>query len=76
MKPVFEAALDFEPRAKARCPACQLQLCKSRFERPHGGLKETERDQVNNSAQFSCDSCGILLVWSGDMRKPGWSQAR
>ena len=76
MKPVFEGPLNLQTRVKARCSACQLQMCKSRFERPHAGLKETERDQVNNTAQFSCESCGVSLVWSGDMRKPGWSQAR
>jgi hypothetical protein len=53
-----------------------LQICKSRFERPHAGLKETARDEVKNTAVFNCESCGVSLVWSGDFSMPGWSQAR
>jgi hypothetical protein len=76
MKPVFQGPLNLDVRVKARCPACQLQICKSRFEPPHAGLKELERDQVKNSAVYSCESCNVSLVWSGDFSRPGWSQAR
>ncbi len=76
MKPVFEGPLNLPIRAKVRCAACQLQICKSRIESPHAALQESSRDQVNNTAEFVCDTCAVTLVWSGDMKSPGWSQRR
>ncbi len=76
MKPVFEGSLSPQLRAKARCSACQLQMCKSRFQGPHSALHETARDEAKNMAVYSCETCGVSLVWSGDMTSPGWSQRR
>ena len=75
MRPVFEPSPNI-PRKRARCPACQLQICKSRSQSAHAALKEVERDQAGNSAVYCCDACGVSLVWSGDPGLPGWSQRR
>jgi hypothetical protein len=76
MKPVFEGPVNPSIRAKVRCAACQLQICKSRYEAPHAALQETDRDEAKGTAAFACDNCGVTLLWSGDMRSPGWSQRR
>ena len=76
MKPVFEGPLNLPIRAKVRCPACQLQICKSRNASPHAALQEKSRDEANSTAVFACEKCGVTLVWSGDMKSPGWSQRR
>jgi hypothetical protein len=76
MKPVFEGPLNLTIRAKTRCAACQLQICKSRHETPHGALQEMQRDEAKNTAVFTCDTCGVSLVWSGDTNRPGWAQQR
>ena len=76
MKPVFEGPLNLAARDKARCSPCQLQICKSRTEKPHSALHETARDEAKNSVDYACDTCGVTLVWSGDMKTPGWSQRR
>lgn len=61
----------------ARCPACQLQLCKAREAAPHDGLKEAERTAMQGADRaFICQTCGITLVNSRDAGKPGWSHAR
>jgi hypothetical protein len=58
----------------ARCPACQLQLCKSRSQLPHAALTEvrTGQDRPNGERQFSCKTCGTTLVNSDDMTIAGW----
>lgn len=64
------------PESSPRCRDCQLQLCKSRTEPPHGALKETARDEVHNRTQFACATCGAAMVRNGDLSKPGWSHPR
>lgn len=76
LKPVFDGPLNLPLRAKVRCAACQLQICKSRLEPPHGALQQTARDEHANSKTFACDNCHVSLVWCGDTRSPGWSQQR
>ena len=68
----------------ARCKACQLQLCKSRDERPHAALsaspvaQTTGRDKSRSPADtaFVCKTCGITMIHSADLARPGWRQAR
>jgi hypothetical protein len=61
-----------------RCAACQLQLCKSRDEPPHANLTETTRDKTRDgqSVGYLCQTCGITMLRSADMGKPGWSSLR
>lgn len=65
-----------EPRPAARCPACQLQLCKSRDERPHAQLKEIAREELPQSTVYGCATCGTTLTRSADTGRPGWAQQR
>ena len=66
-----------------RCPACQLQLCKSRNMPPHAALQVSE-NTVNGArtalgrqdAQYLCKTCGSILLNSVDMAKPGWRKQR
>lgn len=60
----------------ARCRACQLQLCKSRLEKPHTALKEVGRDEIKDRVHYACETCQAVLVWSGDKALPGWSHQR
>ncbi len=63
--------------APPRCAACQLQLCKSRDERPHAALAEVSHNDTSRlSVGFRCQTCGTVLVRSQDMGKPGWSHQR
>jgi uncharacterized protein with PIN domain len=65
-----------EARA-TRCPACQLQICKSRDVKPHENLVEADRNTMPGADRaYTCQTCGIMLVNSRDARKPGWSQTR
>ena len=66
-----------EARA-ARCPACQLQLCKARDSRPHEKLVVVEKGSMlqGGDRAYTCQTCGVTLVNSHDSRKPGWSHAR
>lgn len=65
-----------EARA-ARCPACQLQICKARDAIPHGKLVEADRNLIQGGDRaYTCQTCGITLVNSRDARKPGWSHAK
>lgn len=75
---LLRAARDYTPppHVPVRCRACQLQLCKSRMEKPHTGLKETGRDPEADTAQYACDDCGAVLVWCGNPARPGWSHRR
>ena len=59
-----------------RCPACQLQLCKGRHERPHKGLTEVGHDAVKSDVVYNCETCKAVLTRTADLAKPGWSQAR
>ena len=62
---------------RARCAACQLQLCKSRQEPPHAALKEVSREGMNQQrVGFNCQTCGAILIRSSDLSAPGWSQQR
>ncbi len=63
--------------AAARCPACQLQLCKSRVQGPHALLTEVKTDESGRGREtfFSCQTCGVTLINSTDLGKPGWRQA-
>jgi len=65
------------PSVAPRCPACQLQLCKSRQQRPHALLTEVKSDESSHGREtyFSCQTCGATLVNTSDLRKPGWRQA-
>ncbi len=72
-----EKSNDVRTPAAPRCPACQLQLCKSREERPHAALTEFNRpDAPRLSSAFTCQTCGSTLVRSQDMGKAGWSHQR
>lgn len=76
---LLRAARDFTPpppAAEIRCRACQLQLCKSRLEKPHAGLKETARDEVRDAVQYTCDNCSAVMEWCGDPARPGWSHRK
>ena len=66
-----------------RCPACQLQLCKSRDEPPHAALKEMEASAGptvkfggTRDILYLCQTCGTVLVRSTDMAEAGWRQRR
>lgn len=60
-----------------RCPACQLQLCKARGASPHKGLTEAKRDDIDHFERaFVCKTCGVTLINSPNMAKPGWKHAR
>ena len=66
-----------------RCKACQLQLCKSRCERPHTGLKARPIDEGTTGSvvggvavpdtEYDCTVCGAILVCSSDPSRPGWT---
>ena len=65
----------------ARCPACQLQLCKSREALPHTALKVADRSIVSydkldkaQHALYMCENCSTVLVHSLDIRESGWRQ--
>ena len=74
--PATTAHLATDRPATPRCPACQLQLCKSRSEAPHGALKETSRDEVNELIRFTCATCSAVMVRSANLGRPGWSHQR
>jgi len=64
-----------------RCPACQLQLCKSRESLPHAALKVADSsivsyDKLNREqhALYLCESCSTVLIHSLDIREAGWRQ--
>ncbi len=68
-----------KPGVKAiRCAACQLQICKSRDEPPHANLTEVtpESPHDGNSVSYLCKSCGVTIIRSADLTKPGWSSPR
>lgn len=76
---LLRAARDFQPpppAAEVRCRACQLQLCKSRTEKPHPALKEVSRDEVQQQVQYACDTCRAVIEWCGQPTRPGWSHRR
>ncbi|MSO98974.1 MAG: hypothetical protein EXR11_12275 [Rhodospirillaceae bacterium] len=64
----------------ARCRACQLQLCKSREERPHADLKAVVDGSIEakdsaikgRDTAYTCQKCGTGLVNSTDKTEPGW----
>lgn len=61
----------------ARCRACQLQLCKSRTQPPHGQLTQSDSDERLGRRVFTCQECNTVLVNSVDPALPGWkTQAR
>jgi len=64
------------PGRPQRCAACQLQLCKSREERPHAALTEMPGDALQRDTAYSCQTCGCILVRSSDATRPGWSHHR
>lgn len=68
------AAAGERPRTVVRCPACQLQLCKSRDERPHAQLKEIGREELPHTTVYGCGTCGATLTRSTDVSRPGWAQ--
>jgi hypothetical protein len=57
-----------------RCPACQLQLCKSRSQVPHASLTEVRVEQTHAASEryFTCKACGTTLINSDDRNIPGW----
>jgi uncharacterized protein with PIN domain len=59
-----------------RCAACQLQLCKSRTQEPHAGLKEVSRDEGKQTVTYRCDGCGATLMRSSSLARPGWAHCR
>lgn len=59
-----------------RCPACQLQLCKSRTQEPHAGLKEVSRDEGKQTVTYRCDNCSATLTHSFNLARPGWAHYR
>lgn len=59
-----------------RCAACQLQLCKSRAQEPHAGLKEVSRDEGKQTVTYLCDNCGATLTRSSNLARPGWAHYR
>jgi hypothetical protein len=54
-----------------------LQICKSRVQPPHAQLNEVKVDESSRGREtyFSCQTCGITLINSSDLGKPGWRQA-
>lgn len=61
----------------ARCPACQLQICKARDAGPHEKLIEADRTLMQGGDRaYTCQTCSITLVNSRDPGKPGWTHAR
>jgi hypothetical protein len=64
-------------QAASRCPACQLQICKSRVQPPHALLTEVKSDESSHGREtfYNCQTCGITLINSSDLGKPGWRQA-
>jgi hypothetical protein len=80
---LLRAARDVQPSpgtkslgSEVRCRACQLQLCKSRTEKPHTGLKEVGRDEVKQQVQYACETCAAVMEWCGDPTRPGWTHKR
>ncbi|MBX7201105.1 MAG: hypothetical protein K1X51_17180 [Rhodospirillaceae bacterium] len=76
---LIRAARDTSPPAPAaaiRCRACQLQLCKSRLEKPHAALKEIGRGELKEQVQYACDACNAVMEWCGDPAYPGWSHRK
>lgn len=69
--------MGLQAAAAARCPACQLQLCKSRVQGPHALLTEVKSDESSGGREtsFTCQTCGVTLINSADLGKPGWRQA-
>jgi len=67
-----------QPAKATRCPACQLQLCKSRHQAPHAALKEISRNDADGALEvtYACGTCEATLISSTDMRKPGWRHER
>ena len=65
------------PSSALRCPACQLQLCKSRAQAPHALLTEVKSDESarGRETHFNCQTCGVTLINSSDLGKPGWRHA-
>jgi len=61
-----------------RCAACQLQLCKSRDEPPHAKLSEVSRDNARDpqAINYLCQTCGVTMLRSADLGRPGWSSLR
>ena len=61
-----------------RCAACQLQVCKSRDESPHAKLSETTSVHARDgqSSAYLCQTCGVTMIRSADLSKPGWSSQR
>lgn len=59
-----------------RCAACQLQLCKSRTQEPHAGLKEVSRDEGKQTVIYRCEGCGATLTRSSSLARPGWAHYR
>jgi len=61
-----------------RCAACQLQICKSRDQPPHSRLTEVTRENTlgGQVVVYLCESCGVSMMRSADMGKPGWSSVR
>ncbi len=86
--PVPDTAISTVPvsalQSGVRCKACQLQLCKGRGERPHAALvanavaQVSGRDSSRGTADtsFVCKTCGITMINSTDLSRPGWRQAR
>lgn len=67
-----------QPAKATRCAPCQLQLCKSRQQAPHGALKEISRNDADGEQEilYTCSMCEATLVSSTDMKKPGWRHDR
>jgi hypothetical protein len=60
-----------------RCPACQLQLCKGRGERPHTALADTRAENESQAEKrFVCRTCDSILINSSDLTSPGWRHHR
>ncbi len=69
--------------AVTRCPACQLQLCKSREALPHAALKVADSNVVSYDkfkkdlhAVYTCERCSAILVNSLDTNESGWRHFR
>jgi hypothetical protein len=69
-------------RRVTRCPACQLQICKSREALPHTGLKAADSNLMEDTldrtrhALYACQTCEAVLLHSTDMMEAGWRQLR
>jgi hypothetical protein len=70
-------------RRVIRCPACQLQICKSRESLPHHALRAADSNVIEDDkfdrerhAIYSCQTCEAVLVHSVDLMEPGWRQLR